>query len=114
MFQLATQFLSLWFSINYLLEYTPFDDALTMNLELMNEFTSGILMYHVLVFNPAWVADDEPREFAGNSFIVIVCLNVSVHFYFLCKTVYIEATQKIKEWIFKCKEKKSAKLKKSF
>jgi hypothetical protein len=82
-----------------LLECKPFDDALTMNLELMNEFTAGILMYHVMIFNPAWVTDDEPREFVGNSFIVIVCLNVSVHVYFLCRTVYTEGTQKIKEWI---------------
>ena len=87
LFQLAAQFLSLWFSINYLLLYKPFESKLTMSLELMNELTSGILMYHLIVFNPDWVSDNEPREFVGTSFIVIVCLNIAVHVFFLCKTV---------------------------
>ena len=108
LFQICTQLFSLWFSINYLLEFRPFEDALTMNLELMNEFTCAILMYHVLVFNPAFVADDQPREVLGYSFILIVCLNVAVHVYFLCRTVYTEASQKIKELIFKCRQKKLA------
>ena len=72
----------------------------------MNEFTSGILLYHVMVFNPAWVADNEPREFVGTSFIVIVCMNISVHVFFLCRTVYREASKKIKEWVVKCKRRK--------
>jgi hypothetical protein len=112
-FQLATQFVSLWFSINYVFEYQPFDNKLTTILELMNEFTSGILMYHVIVFNPAWVSEDEPREFVGISFIVIVCMNISVHVFFLCKTSYTEASKKIKDWVYKCKRKKEEQAKKS-
>lgn len=108
LFQIATQLLSLSFSINYLLEFRPFEDALTMNLELMNEFTCAFLMYHVLIFNPEFVADDQPREDLGYSFILFVCLNVAVHVYFLCRTVYTQASKKIKELIFKCHQKKLA------
>lgn len=100
--------MSLSFSINYLLEFRPFEDALTMNLELMNEFTCAFLMYHVLIFNPEFVADDQPREDLGYSFILFVCLNVAVHVYFLCRTVYTQASKKIKELIFKCHQKKLA------
>ena len=70
-----------------------------MKLEIMNEATSAFLMYHVLIFNPAFVDDDFPREVMGYSFIIIVCLNIAVHLFFLLKNVYEQVSQKIKNWI---------------
>jgi hypothetical protein len=87
-------------SLLYLLLYKPFDTSLLQNLEVFNEFTSLALLYTTLCwlkfYDPSdedqevwfWIEDEPLRENIGNFFNAVMGLNVSVHLYFLFRSLY--------------------------
>ena len=69
-------------SINfaYLIVYQPFEDQRLHNLEVMNEATNFILLYHTLLFSN-YVESLEIRYMIGWSFILFVVANMTVTFH---------------------------------
>ena len=53
-------------------------------MEIFNEVTNLILVYHMLTFTD-WVGDPETRYTIGYSVMGAVFSNVCAHFYFLIK-----------------------------
>ena len=88
-------------NLAYLIVQRPFDDEKVNNLEIMNEATNFILLYHVVLFSGV-VPDSETRYLLGWSFIAINAMNMLVHFWLLIKETYYS----IKEW---CKKRKAKK-----
>ena len=68
----------------YLVVQRPFDDEKVNNLEIMNEATNFILLYHVILFS-GMVPDSKTRYMLGWSFIGLTSANVLVHFALLVK-----------------------------
>ena len=87
----------------YLVVQRPFDDAKVNNLEIMNESTNFILLYHVILFSGV-VPDSQTRYMLGWSFIAFTGANILVHFSLLV----IETAGEIKIWCKKKCNKKSA------
>ena len=56
-------------------------------LEIMNEVTNFVLLYHVVLFSNL-VPDPETRYGIGWSFILFTGANMSVHLSLLCKETY--------------------------
>ena len=88
-------------NLAYLVVQRPFDDEKVNNLEIMNEATNFLLLYHVVLFSGV-VPDSETRYLLGWSFIGINAMNMMVHFGLLIKETYYS----IKEW---CKKRKAKK-----
>jgi len=49
---IAVQILTCLFSIVFLLTFRPFEEPLMQTLEVFNEVTGLVLLYHVLYFTP--------------------------------------------------------------
>ena len=88
-----------WGLVNlcYLVKYRPFDDNRVNNLEIMNEATNFVMLYHVMCFTD-FVPEAEDRYFIGWSFVACICMNLMVHLTLLI----MDTTAQIKE---SCKEK---------
>ena len=87
--QLSAAFVVGLINLGYLMAYRPFGEEKINNLEIMNEATSFILLYHVMLFSN-YVEDAETRYLIGWSFIFWTCLNMLVHFGLLLKDTYLE------------------------
>ena len=72
----------------YLVKYQPFEDRKILKLEIMNEVTNFILLYHLLTFTD-FVGDVEARYSIGWSFLFFMCGNLCVHLYLMIKGMYI-------------------------
>lgn len=83
--------------ICYLYLYRPFDDDLVLKLEIFNEFTNLVLLYHILLFSD-WISDASTRYLIGWAFIGANAINMSVHFFLLLKETFAS----MKDW---CKAK---------
>lgn len=82
--QLAIQFFcSVWMMI-YLLTFWPFKDKIFTKVEVMNEVTSLLLLYHMLTFTD-WVPRAETRYVMGWSFIGITSGNLAIHMLLLIR-----------------------------
>jgi hypothetical protein len=107
----------LWslFCVNYhailmiiVLGYTrPFSRMSMVYLELMNEFTTLLVNYHLMCFTD-WVPDVNTRETVGNSLVYTTCVNLGINFmliarqssilvYTKCKLYYLKY-KSIKKW----------------
>lgn len=83
----------------YLVRYKPFEDKRMVKLEIMNEVTNFILLYHVILFTN-FVPDPETRYGLGWSFIFFTACNMLVHLSLLCKETYYSMKESC------CKKKK--------
>ena len=79
-------------NVCYLCKFQPFEDRKVLKLEVMNELTNLLLLYHVCCF-AGLVPDSEDRYMLGWSFIATLACNMLVHFVLLvistvvtCKT----------------------------
>ena len=79
-------------------------------MEIFNEVTNLILVYHMLTFTD-WVADPRMRYQLGFSVILCVLMNVSVHFTFLIASTIKKLRLNIIKKIAKRKALKLAKKK---
>jgi len=68
----------------YLLWFWPFADNFFTRIEVMNEVTSILMLYLMLVFSD-WVPDPEVRYTFGWVYIGVFCVNGTVHFFFLLR-----------------------------
>ena len=86
----------------YLGWFRPFEDQRLVNLEIMNECTSLILLYHLMLFTD-FVPEAETRYLIGWSFIFFVVANMAVHFTILIKDMIADVKEN------ECCKKKRAK-----
>ena len=85
--QIAVNFVVSMVNLCYLVKYKPFEDKRMVKLEIMNEATNFILLYHVILFTN-FVPDPETRYGLGWSFIFFTTANMMVHLSLLCKETY--------------------------
>lgn len=71
----------------YLLTFWPFEDPIFTKIEVMNELTSILLLYHLFTFTD-WIPDASKRYMMGWSFIVIMACNLGVHFFILSRNSF--------------------------
>ena len=76
----------------YLVTYKPFYEDKIGNLEIMNECTYLILLYHVCLFS-GFVTEIETRYAIGWSFIFLTCAIIGVHFGLMVYATYLEVKQ---------------------
>ena len=87
----------------FLLHYDIYLESLVWNLEIFNEFTTLVLLYHLLVFTK-FVNDKQTQYFVGFSFVFFLCGNMATHVFFLLRSNFKDFKRKYKQ----------AKLRKSF
>jgi len=83
-------------NICYLFMYKPFEDSKILKLEVMNEVTNFILLYHVILF-AGLVPESVDRYMVGWSFIVFISANMLVHFILLVKETLGTCKEDIKK-----------------
>ena len=66
-------------NICYLCKFKPFSDRKILRLEIMNEVTNMVLLYHLMMFTE-WVPEAKTRYAIGWSFICFFSANIFVHF----------------------------------
>lgn len=97
-------------SLLYLLLYRPFEERLLQNLEVFNEFTSLALLYTTICWIKYdhedgqvwyWIEDVQLRESIGYVFNSFMAINVSVHLYFLFRSLYLNCKRNAKLKKFK-------------
>ena len=77
--QVSAAFFTSMVNVCYLCKYQPFEDRKVLKLEVMNEITNFLLLYHVMCFT-GLVPEAEDRYAIGWSFIALISLNMAVHF----------------------------------
>ncbi len=113
-FQLFCLLIMTIISLIYLLLYKPFDYPLLQNLEVFNEFTSLALLYTTFCWIKfdydeegeeevvwRWIPEDKLRNEIGYFFNAVMGLNVSVHLFFLFRSVYRDCKLNAKKKKFK-------------
>ena len=63
----------------FLIRQQPFEDSKVLKLEIMNEVTNFVLLYHTMLFTE-YVTTIDTRYLIGWSFILVTCANMLVHF----------------------------------
>ena len=86
----------------YLLYFMPMQTKYLNLIEVFNELTCIVLMYHLQLFSD-FVPSAETRSRLGISFIFFICLNVCVHIFFLMRSSFSNVRAKIQT---KCCKKK--------
>ena len=76
--QLAIQFLCSTTMIIYLLTWWPFETRLFTKIEVLNEVTSLLLIYHLFMFTD-WLPLAQTRYLMGWSFIAVTVMNLLFH-----------------------------------
>jgi hypothetical protein len=84
-------------NICYLCKFKPFEDRKILKLEIMNEVTNIILLYHLMMFTD-WVPEAETRYAIGWSFIFVISANILVHFSLLVYDTAKKVRYKIQEY----------------
>ena len=84
--QLLTQFYINSFMIIYLIYCQPFEDPFHTKIEVMNEYTSIVMMILMLSFTEA-IPEAETRYTYGWLFMGLLCLNFAAHLCILFKNV---------------------------
>ena len=80
--------------IIYLMLYKPMQSPFTNRMEVFNECTCIVLMYHIMCFSD-FVPEASTRSGLGIGFITIIFSNVAVHLFFMIKDNYERVKQKI-------------------
>ena len=100
--QIAIQFfVSVWMII-YLFHYWPFENRIFTILEVVNEVTTVLLLYHMLCYTD-FVPDPWTRYIMGWSFILVTCGNLIIHVTLLARNSLVNLKNKFVE---KCSRKK--------
>ncbi len=84
----------------------PFNRVSLVYLELMNEFATLVLNYHLLCFTD-WIPDVQTREIIGQSLIFTTLINLGINFFLIlrqsvslmsrkCKLRYLKFRKQIK------------------
>ena len=84
----------------------PFEESLVGKLEIFNEYTAMILLYHVFLFT-GLVPSLTFQIAVGWSFVFFMCGNMSLHLYFLLKATVLDYKRKWTEFQKKRKDKKN-------
>ena len=79
----------------YLLTFKPFAEPLLQNLEVFNEGTSIVLLCITMLFTE-YARGDEDRANASLMFNSMMLLNITVHLFFLVRSVYYDCKLKQK------------------
>ena len=77
-----------------MLYYQPFEEVKIFRLEVMNELTNIILLYHLFFFTD-FVGDAEVRYQIGWSFIAVTAGNMFVHFTLMVINMVCDLKEKI-------------------
>ena len=85
--QLALQFAISVFMVIFLVANKPMESRFALIMEVFNECTCVVLMYHLQCFSD-FVPDPATRNLVGFSFIVVTMFNIGVHVYFLARAAY--------------------------
>lgn len=85
--QIVLMFILAMITMCYLILFQPFLHTRINTLEIMNETTNFILLYHIMLFS-GMIADAETRYLTGWSFIFVTSLNLIVHLAFLLHEMY--------------------------
>ena len=89
------------FQIIYLLLFMPLEEKLSGRLELFNEYTTMILLYHVFIFTNL-VPSVLFQLLIGYSFMFFVIGNMGVHLFFLLKGTFFDCKEKMRERYKNC------------
>ena len=89
----------------YLLICDPFDSLLMTRLELMNESIFLGSLYSVFLFNKLYVTSEEFTVYVGYFCISILVFCISVHLFFLIKTVIVDFIDTVKKYYKICTKK---------
>ena len=100
--QLIVAFFTTMVLVVYLLWWRPFERNFDNGIEVMNEMSSLLLLYLLMTFSD-WIPDVELRHAIGWLFIGIICFNLSIHIYFLTRTI-------VRRIYFACKKLKASNL----
>ena len=84
MLQISCSLAACLVNICYMCAYQPFEERKILALEVMNEVTNLILLYHVMCFT-RFIPNAEDRYQLGWSFIGFISCNMLVHFVLLVK-----------------------------
>ena len=69
----------------FLLNFTPFEDPLPLDLEIFNEVTTIMLLYHVTCFTE-FIPSALTHALIGYSFLALMLGNMAVHLFFLSRS----------------------------
>ena len=109
--QIAAHFTSGTTMMIYLGECWPFESTFATKMEIYNEVTNIILVYHMMTFTD-WLDNPETRYNIGYSVLFLVCLNISIHFSYLMHDTFLRLKFSCKKKAHLRKLKKIAKSKK--
>ena len=92
-------------NICYLIRFKPYENEKLHYLEIINELTYFILLYHVMAFS-GLIFDPADRYGLGWSFLVIFILNLVLHMANLVEEIHnmIRFKLMVKKKIKVCKE----------
>lgn len=92
---IAVQILTCLFSTIFLLTFRPFEEPLMQSLEVFNEITGLVLLYHVLYFTPI-LPSVVMQAKIGYSFIICMGANMATHLFFLLRATFRDCNRKYK------------------
>jgi len=67
-----------------------------LGLELMNELTEALLLYHLMVFSDWYPNEELKQDVLAYSFNAVIFANIAVHLCFLVFTMFVQARNKIR------------------
>ena len=103
--QLSFQFLCILTFSSYLVAYRPLISKKALGLELLNELTEALLLYHLLIFSD-WNPNDAVKDTMANSFNFVIFINICIHLGFLVYAMVTQTRQKIRRKQCICQKKK--------
>lgn len=99
--QITLAFIVSLINVSYLCRVMPFEDRTVQKLEVMNEMTNLILLYHLLGF-AGLIRESEDRYKLGWLFCIFIAANMLVHFTLLIISTLRSCKLEIKK---KCAKK---------
>ena len=86
----------------------PFESNFATNMETFNEMTTLILLTLLFLFSD-FVAAPEDRSMIGMTFIIIMCVYMAVHLFFMLWDIMCDKCRlRIKRCYVRCKHKRTA------
>ena len=80
-------------SMLYLIHTQPFKETLVTNLEILNEVTTLVLLYHLLCFTN-FCPDVRTQVLVGYSFVFFLSANMATHVFFLLRSTFLDYKRK--------------------
>ena len=94
-FQIATQMVLSLVSACFLINYSPFEESLPLQLEIVNEITSLLLLYCVACFTD-FIPSVHTHVLVGYAFLFVMIGNMGVHLFFLLRSSIQDCMKKYK------------------